>query len=256
MNHAPSMHASASKSPSVVAAATQYWRDLRARGGSRAATAGLIQAVWSFVRNSTPERQRRLYGDFDFDWEYRVNTMSGGVGWRERLLGELHSLYQPTEPAAFHEMMQTLRNITHLDFSDFVFLDLGSGKGRTLMMASDYPFQRIIGVELLPALNQVAQENLACYQNDSQKCFAIESVCADASTFPLPAAPLVLYMFNPFPELPLRRVLGHVVEDLNGNPRPVYVLYHNPVQEHVLAENPHFHKIAQQPQYSIFRVGS
>jgi SAM-dependent methyltransferase len=250
------MHASPAKSPSVVAAASQYWRDLRARGGSGAATTGLIQAIWSFVRNSTPERQRRLYGDFDFDWEHRVNTMSGGVGWRERLLGELHSLYQPTEPAAFHEMMQNLGNITHLDFSEFVFLDLGSGKGRTLMMASDYPFQRIIGVELLPALNQVAQENLARYQNNSQKCFAIESVCADASNFPLPASPLVLYMFNPFPELPLRRVLGHVVEGLAGNPRPVYVLYHNPVQEHVLTENPHFHKMAEKPQYSIFRVGS
>ena len=37
-------------------------------------------------------------------------------------------------------------------------MDLGSGKGRTLMMASDYPFQRIIGVELLPALNQVAKK--------------------------------------------------------------------------------------------------
>ena len=150
MNHAHSMDSSPARSPSVVAAARQYWRDLCARNGSRAATTGLIQAVWSFVRNSTPERQRRLYGDFDFDWEHRVNTMSGGVGWRERLLGELHSLYQPTEPAAFHEMMQTLRNIAHLDFSEFVFLDLGSGKGRTLMMASDYPFQRIIGVELLP----------------------------------------------------------------------------------------------------------
>ena len=255
MNHAGSMYSSPAKSPSVVAAASQYWRDLCARSGSRAATIGLIQAIWSFVRNSTPERQRLLYGDFDFDWEHPVNTMSGGVGWRERLLGELHSLYQPTEPGAFHEMMQTLREIAHLDFPEFVFLDLGSGKGRTLMMASDYPFQRIIGVELLAALNQVAQENLSRYQNISQKCFAIESVCADASSFPLPAAPLVLYMFNPFPELPLRRVLGHVVEGLGGNPRPVYVLYHNPVQEHVLTGNPHFHKIAQQPQYSIFRVG-
>ncbi|MGE5083641.1 MAG: hypothetical protein ACM3ND_12185, partial [Acidobacteriota bacterium] len=60
MSHARSMHASASKSPSVVAAAAQYWRDLCARSGSRAATTGLIQAIWSFVRNSTPERQRRL----------------------------------------------------------------------------------------------------------------------------------------------------------------------------------------------------
>ncbi len=250
------MRSNPAKPPSIVAAARQYWRDMYARNGSRAATTGLIQAIWSFVRNSTPERQRRLYGDFDFDWEHRVNTMSGGVAWRERLLGELHSLYQPTEPAAFHEMLESLRDCAKLDYSEFVFLDLGSGKGRTLMMASDYPFQRIIGVELLPALNQIAHENLARYQNNSQKCFAIESVCADASSFPLPAAPLILYMFNPFPELPLRRVLGHLVEGLDGHPRPLYVLYHNPVQEHVLTENPHFHKIAEKPQYSIFRVGT
>src|SRR2546423_1777136 len=126
------------KRPGVVTAGVQYWRDLSARSGVLAATAGLFKAVWSFVRNSTPERQRRLYGDFDFDWEHRVDTMSGGVGWRERLLGGLYSLYQPTEPAAFCEMLEALQNSAKLDFTEFVFVDLGSGKGRTLMMASDY----------------------------------------------------------------------------------------------------------------------
>lgn len=242
------------KPPGICAAAKQYWRDLRSRGGALAATTGLLKAVYSFVRDSTPERQRRLYGDFDFDWENRVNTMSGGVGWRERLLGVFYSLYQPTEPAVFHEMLLTLQNFAGLDFSQYVFLDLGSGKGRTLMMASDYPFQRIIGLELLPALNRIAKDNLALYRSPGQKCFNVESVCADATSYPLPLAPLVLYMFNPFPELPLRRVLGHVTEYLNGDQRPVYVLYHNPEQEHVLLENPRFHKIAAHSQYSIFRV--
>lgn len=248
------MHSTSAKSPSVAAAGTQYWKDLCARSGPVAATAGLLKAVYSFVRDSTPERQRRLYGDFDFDWDNRVNTMSGGVGWRERLLGVFYSLYQPTEPAAFHEMLEALRAGGELDFSQFTFLDLGSGKGRTLMMATEYPFRRIIGVELLPALNEIAKENLRNYTSTSQRCFAVESVCADATSFPLPAGPLVLYMFNPFPEQPLRRVLGHITECLNGHERPVFVLYHNPEQEHVLAENRRFHKIAANPQYSVFRV--
>src|SRR5205085_4771864 len=247
------MESTIQKRPGVVTAGVQYWRDLSARSGVLAATAGLFKAVWSFVRNSTPERQRRLYGDFDFDWEHRVDTMSGGVGWRERLLGELYSLYQPTEPAAFCEMLEALQNSAKLDFTEFVFMDLGSGKGRTLMMASDYPFRRIIGVELLPSLNQIANENLSRYKSASQKCFAVESVCADASRFPLPAAPLILYMFNPFPEAPLRRVLSHITEGLNGNRRPAYVLYHNPEQDHVLAENPYFTTLLRMPQYSIFR---
>ncbi len=247
------MASSDPKDPGVLNASRRYWQDICSRSGPLAATKGLLKALWEFVRNSTPERQRRLYGDFDFDWEYRVNTMSGGIGWRERLLGTLYSLYQPTEPAAFHEMMQALRDSAKLDFAEFVFVDLGSGKGRTLMMASDYPFQRILGVELLPALNQIAQENLARYKRDSQKCFAIESVCADATTFPLPGAPLVVYLFNPFPELPLRRALSNIAECLSRHRTPAFLLYHNPEQEHVLAADPRFRKIAGALQYSIFR---
>ena len=141
-----------------------------------------------------------MYGDFDFDWEHRVNTMSGGVAWRERLLGALYSLYQPTEPAVFHEMLDALQNLAKLDYAEFIFVDLGSGKGRTLMMASDYPFQRIIGVELSsPRSIRSRGKTLRCIRGESQKCLAIESICADATTFPLPAAPLVLYLFNPFP---------------------------------------------------------
>ena len=247
------MQSSAPKPSGVVTASKQYWQDLYVRDGALAATTGLLKALWSFVRNSTPERQRRLYGDFDFDWQYRVNTMSGGVGWRERLLGELHSLYQPTEPGAFHEMLGGLLDSAKVDYADFIFVDLGSGKGRTLMMASDYPFRRIIGVELLPALNEVARENLGLYKNESKRCNDIESVCADATTFPLPAAPLVIYLFNPFPELPLRRVLANIAECLRRNQEPAYVLYHNPEQEHVLAEDPNFSKLVSAQQYSIYR---
>lgn len=247
------METAARKPPGVMTASKQYWQDLCTREGPLAATTGLLKAIWSFVRDSTPERQRRLYGDFDFDWQYRVNTMSGGVGWRDRLLGALYSLYQPTEPAVFHEMLQALRDFASLDYTDFIFIDLGSGKGRTLMMASEYPFRRIVGVELLPALNQVARENLALYESDSRKCNDIESVCGDATTFPLPATPLVIYLFNPFPELPLRRVLANVVVCLRRNQKPAYVLYHNPEQEHVLAEDTNFGKLVSAHQYSIYR---
>ena len=60
------------------------------------------------MRESTPERRRQRYGDMEYDWEHRVNTTSGTVGWRARLLGLFHSPYQPTEPALFREMMASL----------------------------------------------------------------------------------------------------------------------------------------------------
>ncbi len=238
--------------PRIFSAACRYWSDLAARLGPLTATRELLAALWKFLRDSTPSRRRQRYGDADYDWEYRVNTTSGAVGWRDRLRGVFHSPYQPTEPALFHEMLAMLHQHTNLDFGDFAFIDLGSGKGRTLLMASDYPFRRIVGVELLPALNQIAQQNLAQYKSDSQKCFALESICADASTWPLPDGPLVIYLFNPFPESVLRQALGSLRDTLRTNPRPMYVLYHNPQLEPIFTDVPALRKIAGTHQYSIF----
>jgi SAM-dependent methyltransferase len=141
---------------------------------------------------------------------------------------------------------------TVLNFRDFTFIDLGSGKGRTLLMASDYPFRRILGVELLPSLHQIAQQNLRQYKSDSQKCFALESICADATAFPFPDGPLVIYLFNPFPESGMRQVFANLERLLRAHPRPVYVLYHNPLLEHVLSEGMQLQKIASTHQFSLF----
>jgi hypothetical protein len=232
--------------------ALQWWNDVAALEGRVAATRRLLATFWEFVRDSTPERRRQRYGDAEYDWEHRVNTTSAAVGWRDRLLGVFHSPYQPTESDLFHEMLEDLRQRSHLNFHDFVFVDLGSGKGRTLLMASDYPFRRIVGVELLPALHRAAQENLSRYRSESQKCFALESLCADATEFRFPAEPTVLYLFNPFPEAGLRRMMANLEQSLREHPRAVYVLYHNPLLERALAESPALKKICGTHQYAIY----
>ena len=238
--------------PRILRTAYEYWAKRASNAGFRKATVDLLGALWEFARDSTPSRLRSRFGDADYDWDHRVNTTSGAVGWRDRLLGVLHSPYQPTEPGLFHEMLDTLAAQASLSFDDFTFVDLGSGKGRTLLMASDYPFRRIVGVELLPALHAIAQQNLSAYKSDAQKCFAMESICADATGFSLPDGPLVLYLFNPFPEFGLRRALASLQRSLNTNPRPAYVLYHNPQLEHVVEESRCLRKVAGTHQFSIF----
>jgi len=240
--------------PRISHAVRQYWKVWAEQRGVFAASCALIKAFWEFLRDSTPSRLRQRFGDADYDWDHRVNTTSGAVGWRERLLGIFYSAYQPTEPASFHEMLEALQTSAGLDFADFTFLDLGSGKGRTLLMASDYPFCRIVGVELLPALNQIAKENLSAYKSDTQKSFAVESICADGTVFPIPDTPVVIYLFNPFPAAALQRAAANFIETFHLRARPVYVLYHNPEHERILLEIPEFRKIAGTHQYSIFKV--
>jgi SAM-dependent methyltransferase len=247
---------SAPPQPRILQTAWRWWKYAATYEGPLRATRRLTVVLWEFARDSTPGRRRLRFGDADYDWDYRVNTTSGAVAWRDRLLGMFHSEYQPTEPAAFHEMLDGLQRETGLDFREFTFIDLGSGKGRTLLMASDYPFRRIVGVELLPALHRIARENIGLYKNAVQKCFALESICADANDFSFPDEPMVVYMFNPLPESGMRRVCANLEQSLRARPRAVFVLYHNPMLEHVLGEGGVFRKLAGTHQYSLFGTGA
>jgi SAM-dependent methyltransferase len=240
---------------SVSRSAWRWWNNTAAREGRGAATRQLLSTLVEFARDSTPERRRQRYGDAEFDWEHRVNTTSAAVGWRDRLLGIFHSPYQPTEAVLFHEMIAALSDQKGFDFGAFTFIDLGSGKGRTLLMASDYPFRRIVGVELLPALHRAAQENLGKYRSERQKCFAIEAICGDAAEFAFPVEPTVLFLFNPFPESGLRRVIANLERSLREQPRVVYVLYHNPLLEHVLGGSSAVKKILGTHQYAVYAAG-
>lgn len=229
----------------------EWWKQSAARHGTTGAFRNFCVEFWGFLRDSTPEQRRRRYGDIEYDWEHRVDTTSATVRWRQRLLGTFHSHYQATEPGLFHEMLAALP----IDFSEFIFIDLGSGKGRTLLMASDYPFRKIIGVELLPELNQVAQENLRKYSSPNQKCRTLESICGDACAFEFPAERIVLYLFNPVSKSHLARVIGNLEHSLTTNPRKVLVLYHNPEHEEVLARSAKLKRTGGTHQYVVYEAG-
>jgi SAM-dependent methyltransferase len=233
-----------------------WWRDQsRDQSGDHGIldkTSQLIQKLWDFGKDSLPEQCRQRYGDMEYDWENRVDTTSGTVGWRERLLGLFHSPYQPTEPALFDEMMASLP----LDFEQFTFIDLGSGKGRTLLMASKYPFRKIIGVELMPELHRTAEKNIRDYRNPAQRCTDIVSMLADASDVDFPDTPLVIYLFNPLPQRALGEVLERLRNSLTRVPRPVWVVYHNPLLEDVLRTSAFLEKIGGNHQYSVYRPAS
>jgi hypothetical protein len=227
----------------------RWWREQARAKGAAGATALLVGNLWSFVRESTPERRQQRYGDMEYDWEHRVNTTSGTVGWRSRLLGMFHSSYQATDPAMFREMMASLP----IEFDPFTFVDLGSGKGRTLLMASEYPFQKIVGVELIAELHLAAEENIRVYQSRTKRCTQIEAVCTDACEFVLPDTPLVLYLFNPLPEVGLQRVLRNLERSLEQSPRQVWIVYHNPVMDSILGASRALVKVGGTELYSVFR---
>jgi histone methylation protein DOT1 len=236
--------------PELLSTLTEWWRQNVAEMGTAATARQFVTELWGFLRDSTPEQRRRRYGDVEYDWDHRVDTTSATVGWRDRLLGVFHSPYQPTEPALFHEMLAAL----NIAFEDFTFIDLGSGKGRTLLMASDYPFRRIVGIELLPELHRVAQENLEKYKSEAQRCFQLESLCTDARQYIFPAEPVVLYLSNPLPRAGLAQVIDNLERSLGQHPRKVRVLYHNPMHEDMLPGRRWLRRTAGTHQFSLYET--
>jgi SAM-dependent methyltransferase len=117
---------------------------------------------------------------------------------------------------------------------EWVFLDLGSGKGKALLMASRYGFQRVIGVELSPDLAAVGRRNVERYRQRHPGSAPIEVICADATEYPIPRDPLLLYLHNPFDGQILAAIASRLVDSVTSWPRDVSLLYHSPIHRSAL----------------------
>jgi len=145
--------------------------------------------------------------------------------------------------------------------SEYVFVDLGAGKGQAVFLAAEFPFKRAIGVELSPALHEIAVQNSSTFRSRRQACTQIDMVYGDASEFVFPDTPLVIYWFNSFDDVVLSRVLGNLLRSLNEHPRDALLIYHNPQHRDVVEATGAFESILagaddrdfRKVRYEVFR---
>lgn len=203
-------------------------KSLQERGLMASLSRSLLLPVHLFreykqYRRPVPPQERSR-----FDLECGVETDGGPDGWT--YLSDLDipsqnwihgNNYAPIEPERFRAILQTLS----IRFEDFVFVDFGSGKGRALLLCSEAPFKKIVGVEFSPQLHAVAQRNIAKYSPAQRKCSAVESVCMDFLEFPLPPEPSVLFFFDPCDERVLTKMLARITQSLRAQPREAYLIY-------------------------------
>jgi SAM-dependent methyltransferase len=212
-----------------MSAATGHWWD-KVQGES---ALGLLKRLASTARHTlfgepkAPWMLKKLEVDRRFDARFAVET--GGVTHlsalhitgNNRRLGVDHIASDPDE---LEHALDSLPS----DLSGLTFVDLGSGKGRAVLVASQRPFRRIVGVEFAPKLHQAARANVARFPRSAQRCERIELVCADAVNYELPDEDLVIFMYNPFGLEVMRTIAAGARASLRARPRRMYVLYTNP----------------------------
>lgn len=227
----------------------RHWRESVRYFGWWRSLKELTDGCWNGLLELLPSHRKARFGDLDYDWEHSVDTTRSNVGFRTQFLtGITARPYFATEPWLFAEIMQGLP----IDFSQFTFIDLGCGKGRVLLMASDYPFQRIVGVEFMPELHLTAKKNIAGYSSHRQQCRSIEAVCMDARDFQFPPELLVVYLFNPFSESTFAHVLANLRRSVEKEPRQVYIAYRFTEFEPLLAQVPWLERIAGAEQWVVY----
>lgn len=205
---------------------------------------------------------RSSRGRSGFDQEHGVETNGDLDGWTYLSDLEIPSSnwihgnnYAPVEPARFHAILASLE----LKFEDFTFIDFGSGKGRALLMASEFPFKRIVGIEFSPELHAAALANLAKDRRVERKCDSVEPLCMDFLEFPLPPEPSVLFFFDPCDESVLAKMMAKIAQSVEENPREMYVVYVAPTaaKERLLESAGCLRKVARdgEQNFCIYRAG-
>lgn len=124
----------------------------------------------------------------DFDLKHGTDT--GGIEplWKFKICSSnarFGNCYEATQELELAEAVAFLNQ----ELKTFTFIDLGCGKGRTLMIASDLGFMRIIGVEFVRELVEIARTNLA-----KHKIFNAAVVHVDAADFRFPEGNTVVYL--------------------------------------------------------------
>jgi hypothetical protein len=188
-----------------------------------------------------------------FDRFYHIDT-SGYVASEELVSspfdGGKPGFYAGSQPSIIRTALKTLP-----DMEPFTFVDLGCGKGRPLIVASEFPFRSIVGVELSESLARETRKNASILRRHFPGRVPLRVELQDASTYRYPDGDLVVFLYNPFPEQVVRKTLEQLTLFLSKT-RKIFVVYYNPVHGHCFDESPVFKRyFAAMLPYAAEEIG-
>ncbi len=156
--------------------------------------------------------------------KYRIQSV-GEIECKK--LGLDESLFNGYCPVSFGCLRRVLKRVPIRD-GQAGLIDYGAGMGRVVVVAAtDYPFKRVIGVEIREELARIAEQNIDRARS-RLRCTNTEIVVTDATTFVVPGDINIAFFFNPFRGKVLSDVMERLRESVTANPRTFWVLYVNP----------------------------
>ena len=200
-----------------------------------------MKGLFQRLRNSL-----RLYGvggtgiklgswlaEYWFDMRYQVETLRA-VELDDLTIESENKVsgfsYQPTRVLPLRKLFQL---ILPLIPAESVLVDFGCGKGRVLIVASEFGFKEVRGVEFSQELCEIARSNCAIYKARTGVHTEFRIIQADVADYAVNADEMVIFLFNPFNERVMASALINICASLELCPRKMLLIYHNPEYDQV-----------------------
>jgi SAM-dependent methyltransferase len=197
---------------------------------------------WLVAKNAVFGAQRLV--EFWRDWSRHVETrpIADEIDPEAHLSNvEYAENYQPT---GWGVVRKLLRNLD-IDYGQFTFVDLGCGKGRTMFVAAELGFRRVVGVEFSQKLTEICWSNIRRFKlYRSMIKTDITVALLDATDYEFPDDNLVVFLFNPFSYPPLLKVIDNLRQHHERYQKRIVVVYHNAKYGDILQRQPFLTQIS------------
>ncbi len=183
---------------------------------------------------------RRIYNGWwrkhPFDVFYGTDT-SGFVPVElihpDKSLNKLISPYAGSQPDIVRRALSVLPDHPH-----YSFIDLGCGKGRATIVASEFPFREIGGIELSSDLASIAGANVRKVSERFPDRTPIIITQGNIASFNFPKGKIVLFIYHAFGRELMSQFLTLVETHLSSSKEHLFIVYNNPVCGDILDASP------------------
>lgn len=158
-----------------------------------------------------------------FDRKYGVRT-SGHIELSETSFDpsklDKATSYGPVNAWGLRKLL-TILNLP----KSFTFADLGCGMGRACIVAAEYGFAKVTGIELAPELCKIARENVASALVPGERKRAIQIIEGDVSDYCDHSNDDVYFMYRAFSLPFLNDVLTKLIQSATDQQRSFVLIY-------------------------------
>ena len=171
-----------------------------------------------------------------FDYKYNINTHRD-LRLKNLSFSSINKKngfdYETISPFLINKILTTI-NI----YEEDILVDFGCGKGRVLLIASQYKFKKIIGIEFSRELVDIALKNImSCKGCNNFDIDIIKIVEGDALDYKYNNDETIFYLYNPFTNIILDQLCEKIKKSIYHRSRRVYIIYVNPIYDNIIVAN-------------------